>query len=178
MRMQGQTAHVPLNDKGIAQARAAAALLAQEKIDLIISSTLERAAQTARIIEETKPVPVIYDERLIERCWGLGEGLTLDEIKEKPDDFFMPDGSRDFVFDSRQPKGSETREQLASRAVAAVEDLVAAHGGKRLLLVTHGAWIRALIFKLTGQDYVIENALPYIATQTQPGGTWQIKPLR
>lgn len=51
----------PLNETGISQAQTTAKNLEREKIDLIISSPLRRAKQTAEIINKGRNIPIIYD---------------------------------------------------------------------------------------------------------------------
>lgn len=166
-RMQGQIQDVPLNANGIAQARQVADLLAGEQIDLVVSSTLDRAVMTSQIIAEKTGAPVLHDPRLIERSFGMGEGLTYDQLMlQDPDTFFTEDGRADWISDTRQPKGSETREAVGQRALAAVEDLIKTHQDKKLLLVTHGAWMRAFTFLVTGRDQIFPNTTPYTATLT------------
>ncbi|MFA5041121.1 MAG: histidine phosphatase family protein [Bdellovibrionales bacterium] len=175
-RMQGRTRSVPLNETGKKQSEKAAELLAEHRFDLIVSSPLERAAMTARIIGERIKCPLIFDERLIERSWGVAEGLTHDEIKAaNPTEIFCDMEGKDWMTQLRHPKGAETREALADRASAALFDLLSHHQKERILLVTHGAWLRALIFHLTGIDQSIPNAAPYAAFEKSEG--WQIKRL-
>jgi broad specificity phosphatase PhoE len=175
-RMQGQIQNVPLNETGIKQSIGAVSHLNEAAPDLIISSTLDRAAATARIIGERLGLSVLYDARLIERNWGAAEGLTYKEINAAdPKIFFTNDGKQDWISKTRQPKGSETREALAERAFAAVLDLLSRYNEQRLLLVTHGAWLRALVHRLTESDQGFPNAVPYIAEEN--AGKWRIKPL-
>ncbi|MDR3425780.1 MAG: histidine phosphatase family protein [Alphaproteobacteria bacterium] len=175
-RMQGQIQDIPLNDTGRRQAEDAASFLARQSFGLIVSSTLDRAAVTARIIAERTGTPLVFDKRLIERSWGVAEGLTYDEFTAAdPATFFTSDGRQDWIAKARQPKGSETREELADRASAALFDLLSRHQEQRLLLVTHGAWLRALAYLLTGIDQIFPNATPYIAREEESG--WQINPM-
>ena len=78
-RLQGQT-DIELNEVGIEQAHIAKEKLKDIEIDLIISSPLSRAKKTAEIINEVKNVPIIIDERLIERGHGIFEGQCPREI--------------------------------------------------------------------------------------------------
>ena len=87
-KVQGK-ANIALNETGENQALITAQNLIDEEIDLIISSPLKRALQTAEIINKTKNIPLIIDERISER--DFGENIKdffdriynfLDEIKE------------------------------------------------------------------------------------------------
>lgn len=169
--MQGQIQDVPLNATGIAQAEAAAAALTAGSFDLMVSSTLHRAAHTAQIIAKRHPVPIVYDERLIERAWGVAEGLIYkDFARQDPETFFTKDGKQDWLAAGwRQPKGSESRDALADRAHAALKDILVRYSPHRLLLVTHGAWLRALTQRLTGIDTAYPNAVPFVAQEAPAG---------
>ena len=81
-RYQG-TSDIPLNATGIAQAVAAAALLARVRIDLIVASPLIRALKTAAIAAETMDRPIHVDRGLVERNFGSFDGLVITEVKQR-----------------------------------------------------------------------------------------------
>ena len=60
----------PLNEKGLLQASETRDNLLNTDIDLIICSPLQRARQTAETINKDRNIPIIYDERIIERDFG------------------------------------------------------------------------------------------------------------
>lgn len=68
-RIQGITDN-PLNETGIAQAKAVAPEIAQLGITKIYSSSLYRAQQTAQTVAEIIGLPINIDERLRERSYG------------------------------------------------------------------------------------------------------------
>src|SRR5687767_10128865 len=74
---------VPLNDIGREQARKLAATLRQDAIQMIYTSDLSRAAETAQIIADTLGIPVSVDERLRELDIGIFQGLTVEEILQR-----------------------------------------------------------------------------------------------
>src|SRR5205809_708167 len=73
----------PLTEKGMAQAKALAQRLAQEKFNALYSSDLGRAVQTAEMIAAVTGHEIVTDARLRERNLGVFQGLNGDEIKEK-----------------------------------------------------------------------------------------------
>ena len=174
-RMQGQIKDVPLNATGLAQAQDAAALLEAQNFDLIVASPLDRAYETAQIIAARKKVDIICDDRLIERSWGKAEGLRRAELDHQdPATFFTPDGRMDWwIKDARQPAGSESLNELADRATSAVTEHLTRQAPRRLLFVTHGAWLRALFYRLAGLDRIFANARPYRAQETPAGWTME-----
>lgn len=167
-RMQGQT-DIPLNETGIAQARAAADHYAAHPVDRIVSSPLQRAAVTARHVAERLSVPLSFDDRLMERGHGTIEKLTQAEIdaigREKlcgPDAFIDWDGRH-------LPIGAEKLADVAARGKAAIFEYLEKHAGETILFVAHGAWFRALAYDLTGGQLVhCHNAVPYRCAPADP----------
>jgi glucosyl-3-phosphoglycerate phosphatase len=78
-RVQGQL-DVPMDEFGRVQAVLAAAQLARRRPDLIVSSDLRRASETAAELALITGQDVILDRRLRERAYGEWQGLTLEEI--------------------------------------------------------------------------------------------------
>jgi 2,3-bisphosphoglycerate-dependent phosphoglycerate mutase len=81
-RIQGQL-DTKLNERGRLQARALALRLADEPIDELWSSDLDRARQTAAPVAATRGGEVRYDERLRERHFGILQGLTYGEAERQ-----------------------------------------------------------------------------------------------
>jgi len=81
-RFQGQS-DIPLDETGQAQAERAARLLAALRPDLIVSSDLSRAAQTAAPLSRLTGLAVTLDKDLRERSGGCWEGLTDTEIRTR-----------------------------------------------------------------------------------------------
>lgn len=84
-RWQGQSDY-PLTEKGRAQAQALAARWKAEnaKFDLVLSSPLGRARETAAIIASKLDLRIEFDEIWLERAIGEMEGLTAEEVRQKP----------------------------------------------------------------------------------------------
>jgi probable phosphoglycerate mutase len=81
-RFQGLT-DIPLNDEGIAQAQAAAGRLRDVGFDIVVSSPLIRAMQTAEIIGAASGKPVAVDAGLIECDFGSFEGRPISEVMDE-----------------------------------------------------------------------------------------------
>jgi glucosyl-3-phosphoglycerate phosphatase len=141
-RFQGQ-ADPPLDDVGRAQAWAVAALVAALRPEVLISSDLIRAMQTATVVGELVDRAPVPEPRFRERGLGHWEGLTRDEVEVRyPDEFADWLGGGDV---SR--RGGETREEVAERALAAFGELPAV---PTTVLVTHSATAMALTNALLG----------------------------
>ena len=137
-RMQGRT-DIPLNETGREQARVAASALAAEHWDLVVSSPLQRARETAAIIAESLGVPLgrSYDE-LIEQDFGAAEGTLVSEL-----DLRWPE--RDF-------ERKEPDEQVGPRGIRGLERIASEHPGARVLVVAHGTLIRHTLATIAGHD--------------------------
>ena len=101
----------PLNDEGIMQAEDAGERLRSEDIsfDMIFSSPLKRAVQTARIIAGDD-IPLQIDERLLEMDYGPYEGADLTSPPPELSHFFS-----DFV-NNPAPEGMEPLARVVERA--------------------------------------------------------------
>jgi broad specificity phosphatase PhoE len=132
----------PLSDRGRAQASALAQELAHEPIDVIFSSDLCRAVETAAIVGETHDLCPELNPRLRELDIGKWEGLTRDEIERTSGDALrcFDAGNLDV-----RPGAGENLRELEQRAHSIVNELVGAHPGRRLAVVTHLGVIRALL---------------------------------
>lgn len=127
-KAQGR-ADIELNEKGIEQAIKTGEKLFNEKIDLIIVSPLKRAYQTAEIINKSKKVPMIIDERLAERDFGEFEG-----VKTKDFDF---EGFWSYKANIKYIK-AENIEDFFKRIYDFLDDIKIKYKDKKVLLVTHG----------------------------------------
>jgi len=140
-RWQGH-ADPPLSERGVAQANALARDLAGEPIDRIVSSDLRRAAETAAILGRARGLEPLLEPRLRELDLGAWEGLTRDEIASTAQaDLRRFDAGDPDV----RPGGGETLREIERRVRFAVRELVEAHAGQRLAVVTHLGVIRALV---------------------------------
>ncbi len=138
-RFEGQ-ADFELTELGRQQARAAAAWIAERcRPDVIYSSPLKRAAETAGTVAERLGLPVEIDDDLKERCSGVLQGMLRKEAMEEyppPEAGYLP---HDTV------RGGETLIDLQARATAFWSRLINAHPrDARLAVVSHGQLISAL----------------------------------
>jgi probable phosphoglycerate mutase len=131
----------PLTEKGIAQAKALAQRLAQEKFNALYSSDLGRAVQTAQIIAAVTGHQIVTDTRLRERNLGIFQGLNGDEIKEKfPEEYrFHRSLGPDYVI----PSGESVKQQV-ERNIVCLCEIAAKHIGEAIVVVTHGGVLSGL----------------------------------
>lgn len=153
-RIQGKL-DIGLNDNGRKQAERLGAALAKSQaqeplnvISAIYSSDLWRAYDTALSISQATGVPVVTDEGLRERGFGVFEGKTFDEIAQLWPDQSLRWRQRDPHF---CPEGGESLTQFTERILKASEALAAAHPGQQIALVAHGGVMDVLYRAATGQ---------------------------
>jgi probable phosphoglycerate mutase len=132
-RFQGQL-DPPLDDVGRAQVARTAPQLAvglPRERTVVVSSDLERAADTATALADALGVRLLQDRRLREHGMGCWEGLTREEVEAQyPDQYAAWIGGRPVV-----ERGGEDPSAVGERAVAALADLPAADVA---VVVTHG----------------------------------------
>ncbi|MBQ9318266.1 MAG: histidine phosphatase family protein [Bacilli bacterium] len=135
--VQGQT-EADLNEVGIKEAEKLQPLVDSLNIDVVISSPLRRAKDTARIITSGK-MPINTDDRLIERDWGMCEGACIDDVDTvKCWNFYLnTDANR-----------IEKVQDLLKRISEFLEDIKVRYKDKNVLIVTHSAILRALHYCL------------------------------
>jgi probable phosphoglycerate mutase len=141
-RMQGH-ADPPLDMVGRAQAQALAQRLKSETFHAIYSSPLARARETSEIIAALHNLPIIFDDRLMERDIGRWTGLTGDEAQER-----FPEHYTDWR--RLGPPGGENQAALMARAAAAFDDIVAACPAQAVAVVSHGGLLNAYLAHLLG----------------------------
>jgi alpha-ribazole phosphatase len=137
-RFQGQS-DIPLNEAGKKQAEVLADRLSNQPFDIVYSSDLQRATETANIIHKSSFQP---DARLREVKFGDWEGLTYDEIKEKYPDALS--AWENDIYKNAPPNG-ETLEQLSVRVQSMLDELCAKHQDQTVLIVAHGGVLQTLI---------------------------------
>jgi len=140
-RMQGHS-NSDLSSVGQAQIQALGQWMKNVSFDHIYSSDSLRAKQTAEAITQFSGHELKIDLRLREKNLGVFEGLTSEEARERhPEVFrlFKTAGSK-YVIDE-----GESTQQLQDRALEIVNEIRIKHPEERVLLVTHGGFIRVVM---------------------------------
>lgn len=127
-RMQGRT-DIKLNTTGISQAEKVREKLLSENIDLIICSPLLRTKKTAEIINKGRNIPILFDERVIERNGGEFEGTVITDFDWE-----------EFISYSKNIRYNlaESTHDFFNRVYAFLDDISEKHPDKNVLVVTHG----------------------------------------
>lgn len=143
-RWQGQSDY-PLTEKGRAQARALAERWKEENVhfDLVITSTLARARETAQIVTSLlDKVPIEFDPILMERHIGEMEGLTIEEVRQLP----QPPYSTPYDYVGGEGEGDWA---LFLRAGQALQEFLRKPPGS-YLIVSHGGFLNQLLHAVLG----------------------------
>jgi len=148
-RWQGQL-DTSLSAIGREQARAAAAALAAYSPAVIVSSDLERAADTARALASRVGLEVRFDERLREIHAGQWQGMTAGDVAEQyPEEQAALAAGEDI----QRGVDGESLGQVAERTRAAADEILSSLApGKCAVIATHGVSGRAVVASLVGMD--------------------------
>lgn len=133
---------IQLTPNGREMIKKAAAELKKEQIDLIYSSDIPRAVESANIVSEILDRPVNFDSALREINMGVYRGGPLEKYKEdigkSPDSF------------SKVPEDGESEKQCQERVATFYEQMEKEHTGKHILVISHGAPLFLLAATMLG----------------------------
>lgn len=159
-RLQGRR-DVPLNEKGKEQLSETGKKLANLKIcpDVLLCSPLQRAKTSAEIVAEQigyKQEDIIVEPLFIERDFGSGEGTVIEDLGHAfPDDSY---------------ENMESIEETCIRAKKAIDKVLSEYAGKTVVVVAHGAILKALIAQISNGQIEYQDQTIRIA----PGSVYQL----
>jgi broad specificity phosphatase PhoE len=150
-RRYAGTIDVSLSETGVAEARGAVKRLRQLPLDVVISSPLKRAVETARIFAGDT-TPLVINELCTERNFGMLEGLTWDDVRRvQPPVLLIQVG---FDLHTVNPKGGEAFEDVWQRAREFRKFLFANYEGRNSLVVSHGVFLQLFNGLLRGLNCI------------------------
>lgn len=157
-RVQGRT-DIPLNENGIYQAHMGSYKLNSTLFDVIYSSPLLRAYETAQIfsILTNQTAKIVLNELLIERSFGALEGQNVDINGFTSDDSYY---LKNYI-------GFESNKKLEDRALNFIEHINKFHQGKNIACFSHSHFIKAVASSLKsnyGYSSKIDNCGIIVAT--------------
>jgi len=140
---------VALSEEGCEQTRRLAERLSHEKIVAVYASPLGRTLETARILAAPHGLGVQTRDGFREISHGHWEQMTRGEVEKK-----FPEEAAEWEKDpyTFAPMGGESGLAVTARALPALIELVRAHAGENILVVSHKATIRLLLSSLLGFD--------------------------
>ncbi|MQA41072.1 histidine phosphatase family protein [Rugamonas aquatica] len=164
-RLQGHT-DIPLNEEGARQAGALAQALAAEQVDVLVSSDLQRAMQTAQAVaDQYDGLTVHTDDQLRERCYGVFEGMLYAEIEQQYPAEYALWQARDI--DAVMPSGvreAESFRQFYQRSTEGIAAWAERHPGRTIAIVAHGGVLECAYREAVGmsldspRDFQVKNA--------------------
>lgn len=139
---------VELTEHGRQQVEATARFALNVKPDLIITSPLVRARQTAEIVAAViGGVEVVEEPAIAEVLYGRWEGMHYHELIEDP--YYVT--YRKSPIEHPTP-GGETIPEVQARGVAAVMRVMGEHPGQRVMFVSHGDIVRTVLCHFLGME--------------------------
>ncbi len=161
-RIQGRS-NISLNERGIQQAKDAREAVWKTKWNKIYTSPLTRAKQTAHILQSSSSATIHIEEAFIEKSFGDVEGKSYTHVFSTHPDGVYPN--------------AETDEDVVMRILDQFTKIQAEHPNERILVVTHGAVIHALLAHFdvipTGLEYIVLHHL-CMNTFRYHQGKWEV----
>ncbi|MDQ1721676.1 MAG: ribonuclease / adenosylcobalamin/alpha-ribazole phosphatase [Pseudonocardiales bacterium] len=131
-----------LTDAGREQARRAADRVAElGPVDVLISSPLRRARQTAQQLADRLELPVLIEDDMIETDFGDWDGYTFDEVRQR----WPAELERWLADPAVAPPSGESFETVTRRVRRARNRILAQHSGKTVVVVSHVSPIKILV---------------------------------
>ena len=149
-KLQGRT-DTSLNEDGIRMAREAAVQYRDVHFDICFCSPLKRAKQTVEILLRDRDVPVVFDDRLMEMCFGSSEGEVDCHINPSSPVYKFFKDPADY---DTPPEGAESMKELFERTGEFLKEKVypLLAEGKDVLIVGHGAMNSSIVCRVKGRD--------------------------
>ncbi|SDW15386.1 histidine phosphatase family protein [Paenibacillus sp. CF384] len=161
-RAQGQS-DIALNDTGRLQAHTLAERLRNESWDVIFSSDLSRAKETADIVAKLMGLTVLTDSRLREMYKGEMEGTTLKERIQKWGEQW-----------ERLAPGLESEDSIVSRGTSFIAEAAETYKGKNILVFSHGVLIGSTLKHfIPSIDTKVHIVNTSVTTITRSGSKWE-----
>jgi probable phosphoglycerate mutase len=140
---------VDLSDEGRHQVRRLAERLAHDGVTAVYCSPLSRTVETASILARPHGLTPAHRDGLREISHGRWEGLTRREVEERYPDEYASWEADPFTF---APVEGESGLGVLARALPVVREIVVAHPGECVLVVSHKATLRLILSSLLGFD--------------------------
>jgi broad specificity phosphatase PhoE len=143
----GVPADPRLTPRGREQAERLAAWLALEPIDVVLSSPQRRAIETAEPVARAHGLDVRIVEGLVEYDVQSDSYIPMEELRATGDPQLAA------MYEGRwEDFGAESTETFRSRVAATLDEVVAAHPGRRVVAVCHGGVINVALAVVLGLD--------------------------
>ena len=140
---------VELSAEGRRQAQLLAERMAHDEICAAYCSPMHRTVDTARIVAGQFGLEPQLRDGLRELSHGHWEGMRRADVEAQFPDEYTSWEADPFTF---APEGGESGLSVMARALPVIREVVVAHAGQNVLVVSHKATIRLIISSLLGFD--------------------------
>jgi broad specificity phosphatase PhoE len=140
---------VDLSDEGREQAARLGERLADRALCRIYASPMKRTMETARLVGAPQKLEPVPKDGLREIDHGHWEGMTRRDVEQQFTSEYEAWEADPFTF---APKGGESGVSVMARALPVLREIVLAHPGERVAIVSHKATIRLLLSGVLGID--------------------------
>ena len=137
-------------------------------LDAVYTSDLQRARKSAEVLGNAFSLDPIAMPELRERHFGIWEGMTFNEIKEKYPAEFSAWANDPLVY---SPINGESTVSVRDRSIAAIEKIAEEHSNSNVAVVAHGGVIRVALCHYLGaplshifrieQDFAAVNIIEF-----------------
>jgi alpha-ribazole phosphatase/probable phosphoglycerate mutase len=165
---------VPLSENGIKQMKQVSQhifnnpLNSFNRLIAVYSSPLNRALKSAEIIAEPHGLRPVVMNDLRERSFGIWEGMSFDEIRERYPEEFKAWACNPLKYN---PIGGESTIEVRDRVISALNDVLSNHGNEQIAIVAHGGVNRIILCHIMGiplenifrieQDFAAVNIIEF-----------------
>ncbi|QEH45535.1 histidine phosphatase family protein [Aggregatibacter actinomycetemcomitans] len=136
-----------LTESGVKGAQLTGMALKDTPFVAAYTSCLQRTIDTAQHILGERNVPLFQHYGLNEQYFGTWEGLPVDELRHLEEFQQMRSDAANY---KAQSNNGETFEQLAERAIKAIQDIIQVHDQGNILIISHGHTLRLLLSLFNG----------------------------
>jgi len=167
------TIDVPLSEKGVSQMEQVSKYIVEKGgkgglMSAVYCSDLTRAIRSAEIVAEPHSLKPIIISSLRERNFGLWEGMSFDEIREKYPLEFDAWAGNPLKF---SPMEGESTLAMRDRVIQAMNEIMEKHNKENIAIVAHGGVNRIILCHILGiplenifrieQDYGAVNIIEF-----------------
>jgi len=142
--------------------------VSRSMLTAVYCSDLSRAIKSAELIAQPYSVKPVIVPALRERSFGIWEGMSFEEIKEKYPEEFTAWAGNPLAF---SPMEGESTMEVKDRVINAMDAIIQNHSGERVAIVSHGGVIRVILCHILGvplenifrveQDYAALNIIEF-----------------
>lgn len=142
---------IPMSEAGIEQIKNTAGFISNydkaSRLSAVYCSPLSRAVKSAEIIAEAYGLTPLISPDLMERHFGIWEGMSYTEIKEKYPEEFEAWANNPLIY---SPTNGESTLEVRDRIIPALENIISRHNGESIAIVAHGGVNRIILCHILG----------------------------